>query len=73
MPRYKFRWSNLADELLDRLCRALFVDYDGFALADVLSDAYGARPREDFVAEAWDVLRESWLHHDKESRDRAEN
>ncbi len=70
MPRYKFRWSNLPDDLLDELCRNLFVDYDGIALADVLSKAYGARPKEGFVAEAWDTLREGWLHHDKASRDR---
>lgn len=70
MPRYKFRWSNLPEELLDELCQNLFEDCAGFAPAEVLHDAYGARPKENFVAEAWDTLREGWLHHDKESRDR---
>jgi superfamily II DNA or RNA helicase len=70
VPRYKFRWSNLPEELLDELCQNLFEDCAGFAPAEVLHDAYGARPKENFVAEAWDTLREGWLHHDKESRDR---
>jgi hypothetical protein len=48
----------------------LFDDCTGFEPAEVLHDAYGARPRENFVAEAWDTLREGWLYHDKESRDR---
>jgi hypothetical protein len=69
LPRYKFRWSNLPRELLDELCQALFVDSTGFEPAEVLQDAYGARPKEDFVAEAWEKLREGWLLRDKESRD----
>ena len=36
----------------------------------MLQDAYGARPKDNFVAEAWDTLREGWLFRDKESRDR---
>ena len=41
----------------------------GLDACEVLQDAYGARPKDDFVAEAWDLLREEWLHHDKPSRD----
>lgn len=70
MPRYKFRWSNLPEKLLDELCRNLFEDCAGFEPAEVLYDAYGARPKENFVAEAWDTLRECWLLHDRDSRDR---
>ena len=69
MPRYKFRWSNLPISLLDELCHGLFEDASGLDACDVLQDAYGARPRDDFVAEAWDLLLEEWLHHDKPSRD----
>ena len=69
MPRYRFRWSNLPADLVAELCEQLFDDCAGFAPAEVLGDAYGARPKEDFVAEAWDTLREGWLHHDKESRE----
>lgn len=70
MPRYKFRWSNLPRELLDELCQNLFEDCAGFEPAEVLQDAYGARPKENFVAEAWDTLREGWLLHDRDARDR---
>ncbi|MFL0287806.1 hypothetical protein ACJH6H_21325 [Mycobacterium sp. SMC-21] len=70
MPRYKFQWSNLPTELLDELCQALFDHCDGFDPAAVLYDAYGARPKGNFVEEAWDTLREGWLLHDGESRHR---
>ncbi|CDP85264.1 MULTISPECIES: helicase-related protein [Mycolicibacterium] len=56
--------------LLDTLCECLFDDCTGFEPAEVLYDVYGARPKENFVAEAWDSLREGWLRHDKASRDR---
>lgn len=69
MPRYKFRWSNLPAPLLHELCCGLFEDVNGLDPCAVLQDAYGARPRDEFAAEAWDVLREKWLHHDKPSRD----
>ncbi|OBA92310.1 hypothetical protein A5642_09515 [Mycolicibacterium mucogenicum] len=70
MPRYKFRWSNLSTELLHELCQSLFDDFTGFEPSEVLQDAYGARPKENFVAEAWGTLRDDWLLHDKESRER---
>jgi superfamily II DNA or RNA helicase len=73
VPRYKFRWSNLPTELLHELCRSLFDDSTGFEPAEVLQDAYGARPKENFVAEAWETLRDDWLPRDKESRDRVVN
>lgn len=69
MPRYKFRWSNLPESLLDQLCEYLFVDTGGLTPVEVLQDAYGARPKEDFVVEAWEPLRELWLEGDKPSRD----
>ncbi|GJF12541.1 helicase [Mycolicibacterium cyprinidarum] len=70
MPRYKFRWSNLPDFLLEELCQGLFVDASEFDAREVLQGAYGARPKDNFVAEAWELLREHWLHRDKSSRDR---
>jgi hypothetical protein len=70
LPRYRFRWSNLPADLLAELCEQLFDDCAGFAPTEVLGDAYGARPKENFVADAWDTLREDWLRHDKESRER---
>lgn len=69
MPRYKFRWSNLPESLLDGLCEHLFVDTGGLTPAEALQGAYGARPKENFVVEAWEPLRERWLDSDKPSRD----
>lgn len=68
LPRYKFRWANLPEALLNELCQGLFEDCTGFEPVEVLRHAYGARPKENFVVEAWETLREGWLHHDKESR-----
>jgi ERCC4-related helicase len=57
------------DDLRDELCQALFVDTGGLESAELLQAGYGARPTDDFVGEAWDILRERWLHHDREFRD----
>ena len=66
MPKYKFRWSNLPSELLDVLREALIAgDEDS---ADLLAVIYGARPKVEFIEEAWQTLLDSWLGHDKESR-----
>ncbi|MDF2468274.1 MAG: rapA, partial [Rhodococcus erythropolis] len=69
MPRYRFSWSNLPESLLDQLCEHLFVDNGGLTSAEVLQSGYGARPKDNFVVEAWEPLRENWLNGDKPSRD----
>lgn len=56
--------------LLDDLCEGLIADDAGLPPAEALASLYGARPNEDFVGEAWPTLRESWLRHDRESRER---
>lgn len=68
MPRYKFRWSNLPPVVLEFLCHDLIVDGDDYDPSEALCDVYGARPRDDFVRDAWPTLLETWLKHDKESR-----
>ena len=57
MPRYKFKWSNLLPSLLEALCRDLpdVDDYDDNP-AGALREAYGARPDEEFIREAWPTL-----------------
>ena len=67
MPKYKFRWSNLPPRLLDALRLAL-IDGDGDP-AELLGVIYGARPKAEFIREAWPTLLDSWLKHDTESRD----
>jgi superfamily II DNA or RNA helicase len=62
VPRYKFDWSNLPVGLLVKLAR--FFELDGADLPSALREAFGARPREDFVREARPVLEEAWLAHD---------
>ena len=66
MPRYRFEWVNLPESLLGQLGEGA-----GGTLEDrarQLRRQYGARPREDFVRDHWDVLREEWLGRDATSR-----
>ena len=52
MPRYKFAWSNLPASLLEHL--RLSLGLPGPDAVTALRDLYGARPTEDFLADAWD-------------------
>lgn len=66
MPKYRFKWCNLPSELRDEFREAL-IDGDGDS-AELLAAIYGARPKEEFVREAWPTLVDSWLSHEKQSR-----
>ncbi len=68
MPKYRFKWANLPGTLLKALCRDLDLQVDQSGPAAALAATYGARPREEFVRDAWPTLRESWLSRDRESR-----
>lgn len=59
MPRYRFRWDNVDPDLLAALTAG--AELDGRSAADWLRSVYGARPRPQFVAERWPVLRDRWL------------
>ena len=65
MARYRFAWNNLPPKLLTSLHRALKLDGDA---ADALRQAYGARPKANFVHDTWPVLRDTWLAEDGEAR-----
>jgi len=69
VPRYKFRWTNLPPSLLTALCRDLDLHPGDKGHAIVLQEAYGTRPTEEFVRDAWPTLRESWLRTSKDSRE----
>ena len=69
MPKYKFQWSNLPSTLLDALRRDPIVDGDDYDSAEALRAAYGARPKDDFIRDAWPTLLQSWLQHEKDSRE----
>jgi len=58
VPRYRFRWEQLPGGLTRRLARDLQLDGDP---PSALRKAYGARPGEDFVRDAWTLLRDEWL------------
>lgn len=65
MPRFKFQWANLPDELQRGL---LPEDQRGSASAsDDLKKAFGARPKEEFIRDQWPVLLENWLRKDAQS------
>ena len=62
MPRYRFSWTNLPAEMLADL--ADYLQLDGDPAGD-LRAVYGARPRADFVRDAWPVLLASWFATDR--------
>ena len=65
MPRYRFRWEQLPAALARRLAREFELDGE---LADALRKSYGASPGEDFVRDAWPLLRDEWLAKDGPAR-----
>jgi hypothetical protein len=65
MPRYRFAWSNLSKDFLGRLADALDLKGDP---APALQSAFGARPKEAFVQDAWPFLRDTWLAEDDRAR-----
>ncbi len=67
MPRYRFAWSNLHEDLLSELATALdFETHDD--AANALREIYGARPQEAFIEDTWELHREVWLPRDDEAR-----
>ena len=65
VPRFKFQWANLPDELQLSL---LPEDQRGSGnVSDELKRAFGARPKEEFVRDQWPVLLENWLRKDAQS------
>lgn len=65
MPRYRFRWEQLPGRLTRRLASDLQLDGEP---GTALRKAYGARPGEDFVRDAWPLLRDEWLAKDGPAR-----
>lgn len=65
MPRFRFRWEQLPSALTRRLARELHLDGEP---ASALRKAYGARPGDDFVRDAWPLLRDEWLAKDGPAR-----
>lgn len=68
MPKYRFRWSFLPSTLVHELWEELIEGGDDAVVA--LTQVYGARPKEDFIRDAWPILLERWLAHNAESRDK---
>jgi len=65
VPKYRFKWTNLPEQMLRGVCRDLGLDGDP---AETLHVAYGARPSDNFVRDAWPSLRDRWLAKDGEAR-----
>ena len=68
MPRYRFSWSNLPNELLEEFRELLEIE-EGEQVTEFLGAAYGARPQEEFIEDTFDLLREVWLVSDVASRE----
>lgn len=57
LPKYKFQWGNLPQQrILLAPCRDLLGGYDEPGPAATLRVAYGARPSEEFIRDAWPTL-----------------
>jgi len=65
VPRYRFTWENFPPQLLSNISAA--VGLIGAPL-DELRKRYGARPRPDFIRDAWTSLLADWLPQDDGSR-----
>jgi hypothetical protein len=65
MPRYRFSWGNFSPSLLKKLTAALKLDGKP---EDALRKRYGARPKTDFIKDAWPTLSAAWLSADSASR-----
>jgi len=68
MPRYRFAWSNLPKSLLRDLTKVLDVK-SGEDVIEILRETYGSRPQETFIEDTWELLLETWLTEDEESRE----
>jgi hypothetical protein len=65
MPRYRFSWDNLPPALL----RQLGIDLKLRPPVDeALRERYGARPKSEFIRDAWPTLIDAWLAQDRGSR-----
>ena len=62
MPRYRFDWAALPGGLLREVQRELGLT--GPDPAAALKRAFGARPSDEFVKQAWGPLRERWIAKD---------
>ncbi|MGI8722650.1 MAG: T3SS (YopN, CesT) and YbjN peptide-binding chaperone 1 [Geodermatophilaceae bacterium] len=65
VPRYRFGWEQLPSVLTRRLARELQLEGEPAA---ALRTSYGARPGEDFIRDAWPILRDEWLAKDGPAR-----
>jgi len=58
MPRFRFSWTNFTPDLLKAIAGSLSLSGDP---AESLKSRYGARPKEEFIKDAWPVLLSTWL------------
>jgi len=63
MPRYRFDWSNHDGSVLRRIAKDLGVEGEAH---EELRRYYGARPKVDFVRDAWVPLIDGWLSRDRQ-------
>ena len=63
MPRFRFQWSNIETSILQSLIEELRLTDNGDAVLS-LRGQYGAKPKEEFIKDAWNTLLEKWLVND---------
>lgn len=65
VPRYRFSWDNVPDDVVGALAEGLGLVGDPRA---ELRSWYGVRPRPDFIEASWQILLDSWLAKDAAAR-----
>ncbi|HEX3611202.1 MAG TPA: hypothetical protein VHU88_05900 [Sporichthyaceae bacterium] len=65
MPRYRFKWESIPQDLLSELAGELELVDDPLV---GLRRRYGARPATQFVRDLWSTLRDGWLSRDPDAR-----
>ena len=67
MPRYRFSWDNVSENLVESIVAGLNLRGDA---RTELRLRYGARPKVEFIRDAWPILLDEWLPEDNERRAR---
>ncbi len=69
MPKYKFSWNHLPDEVARGLCWDIgLIGVDDDDPTRALNRRFGVKPSDEFITVAWGTLRERWLAVDRHAR-----
>ena len=67
MPRFRFQWANIPDPIRSELADQLHLPS---AAPESFVQAYGVRPKAEFIQQTWTILLDCWLFHDDDAAGR---